>query len=135
MILAEESRCARNNTTAAIILIDLDGLKAVNDRLGHSAGDQLICLAADILTRTVRPTDTVARLGGDEFAVLASGCDVEGAKLLCQRLRAELGSAGVDASIGFGHRAANRTMHSAWGEADEAMYADKRNRRRFIVVR
>jgi diguanylate cyclase (GGDEF)-like protein/PAS domain S-box-containing protein len=60
----------RNSKAAALLLLDLDGFKVINDTLGHSVGDELLCETASRLTKTVRDTDTVARLGGDEFVVL-----------------------------------------------------------------
>ncbi len=66
----ELHRCARDGSTCALLLIDLDGFKAVNDSFGHLVGDQVLVSTAARLTAAVRPADTVARLGGDEFAVL-----------------------------------------------------------------
>ncbi len=60
----------RNSKVAALLLLDLDRFKAINDTLGHTIGDELLCEAASRLKKTVRETDTVARLGGDEFVVL-----------------------------------------------------------------
>lgn len=68
-------RCRRYGNTGAVLLLDLDNFKQVNDSLGHSAGDQLIVGIAGLLRRTVRHTDLVARLGGDEFAVLLTDGD------------------------------------------------------------
>jgi diguanylate cyclase len=60
----------RHNRLAAVMILDLNGFKAVNDRLGHGAGDRLLEIMASRLTRRLRETDTIARMGGDEFALL-----------------------------------------------------------------
>jgi diguanylate cyclase (GGDEF)-like protein/PAS domain S-box-containing protein len=79
--LAQSER--RPGSEVAVIFLDLDRFKKVNDSLGHHAGDQLIVAVADRLTQAVRPADTVARLGGDEFVVLVGGVasEEDGAQL------------------------------------------------------
>jgi diguanylate cyclase (GGDEF)-like protein/PAS domain S-box-containing protein len=84
----------------AILLIDIDDFKHVNDTLGHHAGDNLIRRVADILRTRVRTTDTVARLSGDEFAVLIPKVDEAGALQLAEDLRSEI--AGEAAPEGYG---------------------------------
>ncbi len=76
----------REQHSLLVLFADLDGLKAINDRLGHEQGDCAIREAAEILRATCRATDIVARLGGDEFVVLASNVDEAGIEILKQRL-------------------------------------------------
>src|SRR3954447_11678385 len=67
----EERRCARHGLAAVVVIVDLDGLKAINDAEAHDAGDRRLVGCADALRRAVRGEDFLARLGGDEFAILA----------------------------------------------------------------
>ena len=101
----ELARMGRRSTRCALVYIDLDRFKNVNDRLGHQAGDELIREFASRITALVRAEDTVARIGGDEFAVLV--CDVESTaaiESLCERLleaaRRPFEVAGVRADVG-----------------------------------
>ncbi|HEX4668567.1 MAG TPA: GGDEF domain-containing protein, partial [Solirubrobacterales bacterium] len=81
---------ARYGGQGAVMIIDIDGLKGVNDSLGHHAGDNLIRQIAGILRERVRTTDIVARLSGDEFAVLMPQTETEGALQLGEDLRAQV---------------------------------------------
>jgi len=129
------TRARRNKTGVALLVIDLDGFKAVNDRHGHAAGDELLVQIADRLRECVRETDTVARLGGDEFVVMLENVrpaeDTLGVveKLVArirQPVRLAGGSVEVSASIGI----ACCPLHAGGAEAllelaDAAMYAAK----------
>ncbi len=84
--VAEIEAASRHSREGAVLVFDLDGFKEVNDRLGHAAGDELLCWVVQTLTRVTRATDAVGRLGGDEFAVLFSEIDPPTAVLSAARL-------------------------------------------------
>ncbi len=79
-------RAARDPETLAVLLLDLDGFKQVNDSLGHGAGDELLIQVAQRMVDAVRPGDTVARMGGDEFAVLLERTREEAPTVVAQRV-------------------------------------------------
>lgn len=131
----EELAALSDLSHAAVIFIDLDGFKAVNDRLGHEIGDAVLREVARRLQANVRESDVVARYGGDEFVVV---CDVdpEGAVEIAERLRRavdeEYGflteSLPIGASIGIAHSGGSRNPASVdhlIRRADQAMYAAK----------
>ena len=128
----------------AVMVIDIDGLKQVNDKLGHQSGDTLIRRVSEILRERVRATDLVARLSGDEFAVLMPQTDTAGALQLGEDLRAQVAegfpaSAETEAatiSVGIamfdGQREAG--AEAVLVAADEAMYQAKEEGRNRIVL-
>lgn len=124
-LAAEEDRAARYGVPVAVVAIDLDGLKRINDTAGHDVGDQLLRNAAAVLRERSRVVDVVARLGGDEFGLLLPETDREGAATVVAALRAALTAAGVAASCGIAVRRGSEGLAGAWHEADAAMYADK----------
>ena len=126
VLAKEEERCQRYGHPAAVLMLDLNGLKRINDAEGHAAGDELIQRAAQALRGAVRDIDVVARLGGDEFAVLAIECDRQGAEVLVDRLRQALTKADVQSAIGLAVRRPSDGLLAAVELADERMYADKR---------
>lgn len=93
----ELARGQRYGHSVAILMLDSDHLKAVNDRYGHPFGDQLIRNLAEVLTRLARRTDTVIRYGGDEFIVLLPETDSVGARFLAERIRATVEEQPLDA--------------------------------------
>jgi len=103
-LLREEQRCRRFGRPAAVLAVDLDDFKRVNDRFGHPVGDEHLSRVASAIATSVRDHDYVARWGGDEFCVLAVECDESDGRALRDRVREELAVAGVPASLALGHR-------------------------------
>ncbi|RZU98322.1 GGDEF domain-containing protein [Spiribacter vilamensis] len=128
-VAQEELRTAHYGEPVGVLVIDLDGLKPVNDEQGHEAGDALIRGAAGALREAVRPNDVVARLGGDEFGVLAFNCNPNCIEGVVERVRAALEASEVSASIGSAIHYPARRFNQTVGEADGRMYADKFSRR------
>jgi diguanylate cyclase (GGDEF)-like protein len=135
---------ARYGGQGAVMVIDIDGLKEVNDKLGHQAGDRLIRRVAEVLRERVRATDLVARLSGDEFAVLMPQTDTAGALQLGEDLRAQVAegfaqsaeTAPASISVGitmFGGQngAGSEAVLLA---ADQAMYQAKEEGRNRIML-
>jgi len=129
VLKVEEDRCVRHGLSAEVVVVDLDGLKAINDSLGHEAGDAVIMRAATFLFSAVRSHDSVARLGGDEFAVLATGAP-PGANPVASRIEQALAEGDIAASIGAANRAHTGDLDAAWRAADVRMYRSKQRRRR-----
>jgi diguanylate cyclase (GGDEF)-like protein len=127
----ELSRAQRAGKPLSLLLLDVDGLKAINDTLGHAAGDRALRAVARGARQALRRGDLVARIGGDEFAVLLPETDEEGARAIAQRIRGKLARAGahgsaVRLSVGVAmalHRLveADRLLEVA----DGALYRDK----------
>lgn len=125
------------SVTIAVAMIDVNGLKPVNDDLGHAAGDTLIRRAAEVLKEVSQPGDIVARVGGDEFAVLMPGQDLDYAARLADRLQRliEVNNQfyqGPELSVAIGYAQTGPDLPFAAAEraADMAMYANKGARRR-----
>src|SRR4051812_4637302 len=89
-VRAELDEALRTGRPVALVLLDLDSFKSVNDLHGHAAGDELLCWVVDGMRRSVRPMDTIGRLGGDEFALLAPGLAESGAAELGDRIKGVL---------------------------------------------
>jgi diguanylate cyclase (GGDEF)-like protein len=123
---------------SSVFMMDLDGLKRVNDNYGHLEGDLLILGAAQMLRESFRETDVVARIGGDEFVVIARGCDKACADMLAARLTDKIAQHNqantrdyLNLSLSMGHTqtpAEGESLEVAMRRADELMYQDKRSK-------
>jgi diguanylate cyclase (GGDEF)-like protein len=125
----------RQGPPGVLILCDLDGFKAVNDRHGHRSGNDVLRLVAATLRRRVRKNDVVGRLGGDEFALLLIGTSLSNARRKCLCLTRALGNAlpriggisiSLNASFGLAAFDGSEDHEMLLHRADMAMYEEKR---------
>jgi diguanylate cyclase (GGDEF)-like protein len=124
---------------AAVMAIDLDRFKAVNDAAGHAAGDAVLCKVAAACRLTVRSSDIIARLGGDEFAIILDNCSEDRAKYIGQQLLRALNPLEIEwegsrytigASIGLAMNTMDMADEKSWLEAaDKVCYIAKREGR------
>lgn len=137
----EISRCERKSTSLAVILLDVDRFKQVNDTLGHDEGDRVLRRIAMLMDRSRRRSDVFGRWGGEEFLLVAPDLDLEGARVAADRLRQiiEDGSKGtraaVTASFGVSEYAAGDGVASLVMRADEALIAAKNAGRNRVEAR
>ena len=128
-LTSENPRYQRFGDPAAVVMLDLDGLKAINDGEGHARGDEYLVRAALAMRSAMRPSDIIARLGGDEFGIFAPGVSPTNVPDVIDRLSASFKKHEVAASIGWAVVDVLGGTAVACTEADERMYADKRGRR------
>jgi diguanylate cyclase (GGDEF)-like protein len=133
-LAVEQERTRRFGDPCTLLILDLDGLKEINDSLGHSAGDDHLRRAAAALLAAVRDGDEVARLGGDEFGIIATQTGAAAGARLQRRVSAALARAGVACSSGRAQLSAKLSAAAAWERADAEMYADKRLRKSAVLV-
>lgn len=143
MVLAQEvERWRRYEIPCALLLLDIDHMKRVNDTYGHPAGDRVIRAVAEVLTELSRDNDTAARLGGEEFALLLAGVGSDKALAAAERVRVavegrqlEEMSGGVTVSIGVAACPENaRSERELFGTSDAALYSAKQEGRNRVML-
>ncbi len=132
----EMKRATRTNEPLAMIVIDLDDFKRLNDRFGHAAGDAVLKQVAAVMSGVVREMDLLARYGGEEFALLASRTTLEGAVALAEKLRIAISNARfsviqsegpieIEVTASFGVAAFCGDEKAFFNDADRALYRAK----------
>lgn len=133
----------RHAVPCSLIVLDLDEFKHVNDTWGHPAGDAALAMTGKILSSLVRVTDLVGRLGGEEFAIAMPHTEIDGARLLAERLRAAVAAGHVaadgetirvTASFGVAELSAEEDFESLYARADAALYSAKERGRNRIEI-
>ena len=138
--LAEEiGRATRHKRPLTLLLLDLDGLKKINDEFGHGAGDAALRTAAERLQKAIRGSDQAVRLGGDEFMVILPECKAEEVRHVLRRLDGiEIDYAGQKIpcrfSRGWTDYKLGETAQELINRADASLYADKRTRNSHIPL-
>lgn len=138
------SRTLRHDRDLAIIVIDLDRFKQVNDTHGHAAGDEMLKAVAACIRKTVRKEDVITRWGGEEFLLLLPDTDIRNAGILAERLREVIqdcrvnvntGSLSVTASLGVAHRSLHHlSIDSLISSADHYLYEAKAKGGNRVVI-
>jgi diguanylate cyclase (GGDEF)-like protein len=127
----------------ALMMIDIDHFKRLNDRFGHATGDEALCVFAATAQQALRDHDIMGRLGGEEFALVLPGTDLEGALQAAERLRIAVAAAvlptsgsqySMTVSIGVVVIDPNEHIKSALARADHALYAAKSAGRNRVEV-
>jgi diguanylate cyclase (GGDEF)-like protein len=121
---------ARHQESNAMLLVDVDNLKLINDLRGHATGDAVIALTAEAVRESIRPGDQCARFGGDEFLIFAPNCDLGEATKIADRIMGRLSGqsmplAGARFSVSIGivlHEGAHTDFDQMYRDADAALY-------------
>ncbi|TMD03577.1 MAG: GGDEF domain-containing protein, partial [Chloroflexi bacterium] len=137
------SSARRHHEPAAVLMIDVDHFKSINDSLGHAGGDAVLREVAERLRHRVRLEDVVGRWGGEEFLVLSAIADADAAAVLAERLRAAIadepfeieGAGRIRVTVSIGCAAGAGDAEALLRQADAALYEAKaQGRNRFIVA-
>lgn len=141
------SNAKRKNVALIACMLDIDFFKKVNDNYGHQAGDIALKLVSDVLIKSVRESDIVARYGGEEFSVLLTGCSLEDARSVMEKVRSGVAELtincyeGTDEEVSFKitisiglNNDLGDSLDDMFAKADEALYTAKENGRNRIEV-
>jgi diguanylate cyclase len=138
-----QAAMARKTSGVALLVLDIDHFKRINDRFGHGFGDEALVSTAKLLRQAVRPGDPVGRLGGEEFAILLVGVDSDYAQHIAQRVRRQVEATtlrfaetpvSLTLSIGLAHTAAPLPFEHLYRFADLALYAAKHGGRNRVEI-
>lgn len=140
----EYMRYQRIQNEISLVMFDIDHFKKVNDTHGHQAGDEVICVTAEIVRKTLRKTDIAGRYGGEEFAILLIGTDAEKGLIFCERLRNNIDATTVrhqntdikfTVSLGLAELTSDINNYKEWLEqSDQALYESKKNGRNRTTI-
>ena len=136
---AELARSARNGASCALVVLDIDHFKRINDAFGHAAGDEALKQLASVVRRATRRSDVFGRVGGEEFAVLLVDTALDGGETFAEHLRERLARAPglrhpMTVSLGVADlESGGRTVRELFFSADRALYAAKRTGRDRVV--
>jgi diguanylate cyclase (GGDEF)-like protein len=131
----ELARAARSGGGFSVCLVDVDHFKAVNDTLGHAAGDDVLKRVAEIAGRGLRAIDVFGRFGGEEFLLLLPDTDRAGASVVAERIRAAVAAnTQVTVTVGVAQHDGDETVAAVLGRADQALYRGKAGGRNKVVV-
>lgn len=138
----EVEKAQRHDTPLAMLVLDIDRFKKINDNYGHSIGDDVLRAVAHTAETTIRKSDQIFRYGGEEFVILASYTDDGGARQLAERLRRDIENIGaihgrdmdITASLGISLMPPGKNSQDLFERADQALYQAKQNGRNCWVV-
>jgi diguanylate cyclase (GGDEF)-like protein len=145
MLADEKLKAQRLSQKSALLMLDIDHFKRVNDTYGHPSGDKVICQVTDICRHMSREIDVVARLGGEEFAVFLPGSDSDQAVAVAERIRSRVEAIAVQSlngqaihftvSLGVAELRPTDVTEVDWlGRADAALYAAKNSGRNKVMT-
>lgn len=137
----EIARSKKDNTPTVVIMLDLDGFKEVNDKLGHDQGNKAIMVMANFLREQTQDTGIIGRYGGDEFAMVCPNTNIEAGKNMAEKIRFNLkfrmkkNGFSVTSSVGLTQlRQDNQNIPALLKEADEALKMAKKQGRNTVVI-